>query len=207
MTDATPEGHNPPAFSVLPEPETSHRHRLLSAMADAIREQGYDNTTVADVVSRAHTSRRTFYQHFEDRDTCYLALFEFVNERMMLAVAEAVTGDAAWDVRLDRGLATYLELLAVEPELTRSAVRELPVVGAAGWDSHKQMHDVAARLISRLAEEAAEHDSAMRSLSVDEAAFLVGGFNELVVRTVERGGDPRELHPLLLDLISRLTVA
>jgi AcrR family transcriptional regulator len=43
-----------------------HRERLIAAMAASVEERGYADTTVADVVRIARTSRRTFYQHFQD---------------------------------------------------------------------------------------------------------------------------------------------
>ncbi|MGK2938338.1 MAG: helix-turn-helix domain-containing protein [Solirubrobacteraceae bacterium] len=42
-------------------------------MAAAIQERGLAASTVADVVRHARASRRTFYEHFRDRDDCYLA--------------------------------------------------------------------------------------------------------------------------------------
>lgn len=192
------------ARSVVPSAEGSHRDRLLAAMAEAIREQDFEHTTVADVVARARTSRRTFYQHFEDREACYLALYELLNEQMLLVVAEAASGEAPWHERLAQGLAAYLGLLADEPELTRSALRELPNVGDGGWRRHLDNLELAAHTISRLVDEAAAHDPTVRAITVDEAAFLAGGFSQLVVRQIEQGGDPRALHPVLLDLIERL---
>lgn len=188
----------------MPSAEGSHRERLLAAMAEAVREQGFERSTVADVVSRARTSRRTFYQHFEDREACYLALYELLNERMLVAVADTASGDAPWHERLSSGLAAYLALLSSEPELTRSALRELPNVSDGGWRRHLDNLELAAHTITRLVDEAAEHDPAVRTITVDDAAFLAGGFSHLVVRQIERGGDPQDLHPPLLDLIDRL---
>ena len=59
-------------------------------MAASIRESGYRETTVADVVRIARTSRRTFYEHFDDRPACFLALFDAVNDEMMEQIAAAV---------------------------------------------------------------------------------------------------------------------
>src|SRR6266498_996015 len=42
----------------------SQRGRLLDAMAAAVAEKGYAETTVSDVVDRAGVSRRTFYEQF-----------------------------------------------------------------------------------------------------------------------------------------------
>jgi AcrR family transcriptional regulator len=43
------------------------RRRLLEGMAAAIRESGFRDSTVADVVRHARTSRRTFYEHFASK--------------------------------------------------------------------------------------------------------------------------------------------
>ncbi|MQA94021.1 MAG: TetR family transcriptional regulator [Streptosporangiales bacterium] len=45
-------------------------------MAGAIRERGYRDTSIADVVRHAGTSKRTFYQHFEGKQECFVALQE-----------------------------------------------------------------------------------------------------------------------------------
>src|SRR5437763_16404106 len=43
------------------------RSRLLDGLAESIADNGYRNTTVAEIVRRARTSRRTFYEHFSDQ--------------------------------------------------------------------------------------------------------------------------------------------
>jgi AcrR family transcriptional regulator len=67
-----------------------HRARLTEALAASIEEKGYRATTVADVVRLARTSRRTFYEHFADRDACFLALFDETTDRVMEQLAAAV---------------------------------------------------------------------------------------------------------------------
>ena len=67
-----------------------HRERLIDAMAESIQAKGYRETTVADVVRIAHTSRRTFYEHFEDREACFLELFDATNDQMMDEIAALV---------------------------------------------------------------------------------------------------------------------
>src|SRR5689334_1416421 len=95
--------------SLLPPPETSdHRERLLVGMADAIRERGnFASTTVAEIVARARTSRRTFYEHFMDREACFLALADEISEGLMATIAAAAGGDGTFTARVDRALAAY----------------------------------------------------------------------------------------------------
>src|SRR5438067_4965547 len=71
-----------PLVASAPRTPSGHRERLLAAMAVSIEQKGYRDTSVADVVGIARTSRRTYYEHFKDRDACFLALFDSTSEEM-----------------------------------------------------------------------------------------------------------------------------
>jgi len=51
-----------------------HRSRVLEGMAHAVSRKGYAETTIADIVGEASVSRRTFYEHFESKAECLIAL-------------------------------------------------------------------------------------------------------------------------------------
>ena len=53
----------------------TQRERMLDAMARAVAAKGYAKVTVADVVALAGVSRRTFYEHFADKEQCFLATY------------------------------------------------------------------------------------------------------------------------------------
>jgi AcrR family transcriptional regulator len=192
------------SLALLPEPGGSHRDRLIAAMADSVRAGGFQGTTVADVVRRARTSRRTFYQHFEDRERCYLALFDVVTERVLDIIGEAGTGEGPWTERVDRTLAAYFGVLAAEPALTRSYMHELPAV--AGGAAHVRAgNERAARQLVRMAAEAGEHDPAVRPLPFEAALVVVGGLRELVMWALDEDRDVGELHAVAGDLLRSLT--
>ncbi len=117
--------------SVGSEP-VGHRERLIAAMATSITEKGYRDTTVADVVRIARTSRRNFYQHFEDRDACFLALFDATNDVMMGEIARAVRPEQVLDEQVDAAVDAYIDNVSQQPALYASFVRELPGLGQAG---------------------------------------------------------------------------
>lgn len=194
------------AASITPDPEGSHRERLLAGMATAIREHGYAGTTVAEVVAHARTSRRTFYQHFTDRDACFLALFETVAARTQEVLIEGATGDGPYLQRLDAALGAYLEHVASEPELTRSLILELPAIGPAGVAGDREATERIARQLVVLVEEAAAHDPAVRTLPLEGWLVVVSGFRELVVHALEHGQEPREVHAVAVDLVRRITL-
>jgi AcrR family transcriptional regulator len=181
------------------------RDRLLVGMADAIREDGFQQATVAEVVRRARTSRRTFYQHFEDREACFLALFDVVSDGLLRTIAEAATGEGRWEARVERTIAAYLGALAEDPELVRSCIEETPGLGPAGRARVRDMNRRWAELIVRLVDEASQHDADVRPLSIEAATVVTGGFRDLVIVTIEQGRDLLELRDVGVDLIRRIT--
>ena len=89
----------PAGRHTLPPQEVSQRQRvrLQRAMASCACERGYRNTTIADVVRVAHTSRTTFYEHFTDKEACFLEAYEQMTGafiRASLEAAAAVTAAA-----------------------------------------------------------------------------------------------------------------
>jgi AcrR family transcriptional regulator len=50
--------------------------RILRALTAVVSEKGYPETTVAEVVDRAKTSQRTFYEHFDNKEDAMVAALE-----------------------------------------------------------------------------------------------------------------------------------
>src|ERR671923_579805 len=115
-----------------PEVRPGHRERLIAAMAASIEEKGYRETFVGDVVRIARTSRRTYYEHFKDRDACFLALFDACNDDVIEQIAAAVQPEGPWEEQVDAALGAYLEAVVERPALWQSFARELPALGREG---------------------------------------------------------------------------
>jgi AcrR family transcriptional regulator len=174
----------------------THRQRLIDAMAASIEEKGYRETTVADVVRIARTSRRTFYEHFEDREGCFLALFDAVNDRTMEAIAEAVRPELSLGEQVDLALEAYIDSVTAYPALYRSFVRELPGLGQAGADRQLAVIERFAQLLVDLVDFGRREQPgiAARPLDMDVAIMIVGGLRELAVISLQKGRDMREVH-------------
>lgn len=67
------------------------RERLLVGMLRAVSELGYRVTNVQDVIERAGVSRPTFYEHFSNKDDCFLAAFDTSAARLRTRVETAST--------------------------------------------------------------------------------------------------------------------
>jgi AcrR family transcriptional regulator len=97
------------------------RARLLSAAVAMIDELGYTRATVAHISGRARVSRRTFYDLFDNREDCLLAVIE---DTVELIAAEFAAADVAglassWRERIRMGLWTILCFFDREPVLAR----------------------------------------------------------------------------------------
>jgi AcrR family transcriptional regulator len=183
-----------PVPAEAPE-RTSHRERLIAAMAHSIDAKGYRETTVADVVRIAHTSRRTFYEHFEDREACFLALFDATNDDTMEHIAAAVDADSPLEQQVDSALDAYINSITTHPALYQSFVRELPGLGQAGAERQLAVIERFAQLLIDLVESGrrARPGTLARPLTMDIAIMIVGGLRELAVISLQQGRDVREL--------------
>jgi AcrR family transcriptional regulator len=164
-------------------------------MAASIEEKGYRNTSVADVVRIARTSRRTFYEHFTDRDACFLALFEATMGEMMREIAIAVAADERWEVLIDAAVGAYLDSVAARPALFQSFTHEMPGLGRTGIERGRGVAERFADLLVELAEAARRErpELLVRSLDHDTAIIIVGGLRELIISAVEQRREVSEL--------------
>jgi AcrR family transcriptional regulator len=193
------------AQALAAEPN-GHRERLIAAMAASIEEKGYRDTTVADVVRIARTSRRNFYEHFADRDACFLALFDATNAAMMREIADAVRPDRPLDEQVDRAVDAYIHNVAATPALYRSFVRELPGLGQTGADRGLATLERFAELLVGFVESGrrAQPELELRPLTMDTAIIIVGGLRELLVIALQRGRDMRELRASAQETIKAI---
>jgi AcrR family transcriptional regulator len=95
------------------------RSRLLVAAVGAIDEFGYEAGSVARITERARVSRRTFYELFENREECLLAVLENTVQRLQSEILAADPRDAAWRDRVRGGLWVILSFFDHEPGLAR----------------------------------------------------------------------------------------
>jgi AcrR family transcriptional regulator len=186
--------------------QPSHRERLIAAMARSIEEKGYRETFVSDVVRIARTSRRNYYQHFKDREACFLAVFDEANADAIAQIAAAVQPERPWQEQVDAALGTYLEVIAVRPRLWQSFARELPALGQEGAARQRATITRFAELLMTLVESGrqAQPELHTQPLTSDMALIIVGGLRELVASAAEQGRDPRELRPVAAQTVKAI---
>ena len=172
------------------EADTGYRRRLLDGLAACIRRRGYADTTVADVVRQARTSRRTFYAHFADRQECLVALMHESNQRTIARISAAVDPAAAWEVQARQAIEGWIAAVRADPPTTLSWIRDVPALGQ-GHARRFQRETMSAFvvLIQQLTDTPQLRAAGVRPPSEQIATILLGGLRELIAATVEDGRD------------------
>lgn len=185
------------------------RGRLLTGLAAAIAAKGYATATIADIVRHARVSKRTFYEHFADKEECYLALYDAVGAHLLAVVAQAAAAELPWRERVDAAARAYLTELAARPALTRTFLIELQAAGPQALARRREVHRRFAGQLQRLTEDAARHEQGVVPLSPAMATAVAGGINELVLQAVEQGrvGQLAELTDAATELILGVVAA
>jgi len=77
--------------------EPDARGRLAKSAMALYAEQGFDQTTVAEIAARAGLTERTFFRHFADKREVLFYGMEMLRDRLVRAVADAPAAATAMD--------------------------------------------------------------------------------------------------------------
>ncbi|HET9969060.1 MAG TPA: helix-turn-helix domain-containing protein [Streptosporangiaceae bacterium] len=165
------------------------RRRLLEGMAAAVRARGFRDATVADVVRHAHTSRRTFYAYFPDKQACYIALLREANAAMVRQVAAAVDRRAPWDTQIRQAVEAWIAAAQSDLALTLSWIRDLPSLGADARHLQREWLEAFIVLTEDLTAGPELRAAGVAPPSRQLMIMLLGGLRELIATTGEDGGD------------------
>jgi AcrR family transcriptional regulator len=182
--------------------EASQRTRLLEAVGRAVAERGYAAATIDDIVRGAGVSKKTFYEHFADKQGCFLAAYEVAAEELFERVRDAHATSDDWLDRTRAGIRAYLHWLAAEPALARVFLIEVAAAGPRAAEARERMRDRYAVLMRDLQEEARADMPALPRLPEEVFHAAVAAVDELVVRRIREATarDLPQLEPILLYL-------
>jgi AcrR family transcriptional regulator len=179
----------------------NQRERLISGVIAAVAEHGYADTTIAAIVRAAGLSRKTFYQHFKNKEDCFAAAYEASFGYLRQEVT-AVAGDKKeWGLWVRARVARLLELLAAEPDLASFFLIAPASVGDPVTLRH---HEAMRELVGELAAGAPRRRGRSEPEGTREQA-LAGGISRLVVRKLDDGEAEKlgDLLPALTELVLR----
>ncbi|HEX5593074.1 MAG TPA: TetR/AcrR family transcriptional regulator [Solirubrobacterales bacterium] len=111
--------------------ERSQRERLLAAVVKVTAANGYESTTVGDILGEAGVGRESFYELFDDKLDCMLSAHKLLMDDLEERVRDKYLGEDPWTERMRRALAATLDWFAADPDAARFTLVELSTVGPA----------------------------------------------------------------------------
>jgi AcrR family transcriptional regulator len=181
-------------LAVAAEAPADFRRRVLDGLAESIGERGYRDTTIADIVRHARTSKRTFYREFSSKEECFIELLARANQELIASIRAAVDPEAAWQDQIRQAIGAYVESIESNPAITLSWIRELPALGTAVRPVQRRSIEELTTMLVDLSDSAGFRRAHISPVSKPLAVVLLGGLRELTALTVE---DKQDVHTIV----------
>jgi AcrR family transcriptional regulator len=180
------EGQFPSGIRSLPSDLVSaiQRERLLAAMLRATAQLGYRELSVQDVLERAGVSRPTFYEHFENKEACFLAAFDTAAARLRERLETAGEGGETWRERLRSALEELLRFVNEEPDAAMALIVDARAACPPALLRRDELLD---HFASCLDTQVRAESPGGGTPSAIAAAGIVGGIEALLYSRLNRG--------------------
>ena len=177
----------------------NQRERILSAVAEAVAELGYAEMSVEAIVVRAGVSRRTFYEHFKNKEDAFLAAYDSFVREQARQIRRAYLQETGVRERLRAGIRAYLQCIAGEPEVARMCTVEVLAAGPRAL----ARRSAAIRMFSEIIEDNIHELIPGCPRAALAAETIVGGIHEVVFSRI-LAGRTDELPGLADDLLATI---
>ena len=169
-------------IEIDPTHEGAHRRRLVDGMARAVAQQGWVDCTIADIVREAGVSKRTFYEHFQTKSDCLVALYESASRNALRHLDSVLDPKRHWQDQVESAMTAYLGVLAENPIMLRALFIDILGLGAQGLAARRRVNVAVADFLLCVVNPARDDSIMSRSM----AMAVVGGINELVLQLIEQ---------------------
>lgn len=166
-------------------------------MVRVAAKKGYAATTVTEVVEAAGVSSATFYELFDDKESCFLEAFGAVNDVLVahVSAAYAAAEGEPWPRRIAAALRAMVELLSAEADIARLTMVE----GTAAGESARRVYRAALARFAPILDEGREY-AGQNGLPPDTARFAIGAATSIIFDEIRAGRGP-DLERILPDLV------
>jgi AcrR family transcriptional regulator len=146
--------------------KASQRPRILEAITALVAAHGYAGTTVREIARAAGVSLSTFYEHFADKEECFLAAYDKVADELFAAIDEQTLRARNPREAVKIGVATYFEKFAEDPSGAATFVVEIHTAGRRALARRAEIHERYRQLVARAPKAAARRGKGGAELPV-----------------------------------------
>jgi AcrR family transcriptional regulator len=166
-------------------------------MVQAVHEHGYVATTISDLTARAGVSRRTFYEHFENKDECLLATYDSLIAMLTRRTTDGFRSADEWLAQLESVIRAIFEGAISRPDAARLVCVELAAAGPPGIERWAQGTALLGRFISKGFEQA----PGPGAIPDPVAKAIVGALRSILYSRVRRQQSGKALKSELMKLL------
>lgn len=187
------------------------RSQLLDAATELFAEQSYSGTSIEQICQRAYVGTKGFYDHFDSKEACYLALLEQLTAQIQqraIAGAAAVAG-RDWSERAAAVVAAFVHAIADDPRLAKVTFGEAGGISPTVEKMRRSNRRWAAAFLDREWAGEPARDAAVQRGRLALALAAIGGMFELVADWLHHHDDgeaPDGAETLVADLTEFLRV-
>lgn len=179
------------------------RAQLLDAALELFADNGYLNTSIEQLCQAAYVGTKSFYEIFDSREACYIALLQQVTERIstrMVDALETTPDDEAVAVPMLVGVLAHA--LVDDPRLAKVTFGESAAISPAVERQRRANRRWAAAFIESVWRRYGVTDD--RGIDLHRVAIgTIGGMFDLIADWL-LDSDPRD-EAAVDDLVSALT--
>jgi AcrR family transcriptional regulator len=175
----------------LPREEVvaDQRRRLFEALVELINKHGLGGVRISELVARAGVSRRSFYEHFHNKEECLLGAFDASVQRLTEAMVHAYDPKMEGREQVQAIVRALFDATLERPSATRLVCVDVIAAGEAGIE---RWGDGAARFESYLGEVFARAPGE-GGIPEPVAKAVVGALRKILYSRVASGQSGRAL--------------
>ncbi len=184
--------------------QKDYRSRLLAGLAVVLEQQSLAELYTGDIVREAKVSKRTFYEHFANKEACFLALYIENSGHILQMLRQAVEQtDVPMLERVQQGTHAYLKAMQAQAALMKRLYIDILSLGAEGMRARRQVIQQFADLIIALYAEEQSKVASLSPINTEMVIGLIAGLNELILFKIEDGEGDRLME---LEETSRMMI-
>ncbi|MDF1761893.1 MAG: TetR/AcrR family transcriptional regulator [Oleibacter sp.] len=168
---------------------TDHRSRLLAGLATVLESKTLAELYADDIVRAAGVSKRTFYQHFKNKQECFLALYEENSAYIVETLLEATSADESFNIieQIERGAEAYLGAMQAQAPLMKRLYIDILALGSEGLAARRRVIGMFAKIITDMYGKEQQRQPALPDIPEVMLTGIIAGLNELILYRIEDG--------------------
>jgi TetR/AcrR family transcriptional regulator, fatty acid metabolism regulator protein len=164
--------------------------RILDAASKVFAEQGFHQSTVAQVAKEAGVADGTIYLYFKNKDDILVQFYEYRTRQVFERFREAVTGAPTAEQKLRNLIRVHLESFQKDPHMAIVYQTETHQRGELGREQIKEMSKMYRDIISEVVELGQQEGTMRRNLYMGLVKRLINGaVDEVINAWIHTGQD------------------